>query len=87
MTTIDRRRFIERSALLALAAYAGRAGAQDAPRSSFGADATAELVTHCGVQIDGHLHHGQPHHRVELLASLRRTTEVGRQHGNSDHHE
>jgi NAD(P)-dependent dehydrogenase (short-subunit alcohol dehydrogenase family) len=43
--TIDRRRFIERSALLTLAAYTGRAAAQDAPRSSFGSDATAEQVT------------------------------------------
>jgi NAD(P)-dependent dehydrogenase (short-subunit alcohol dehydrogenase family) len=45
MTTFDRRRFIERSTLLAVAAYVGRAAAQDAPRSSFGPDATAEQVT------------------------------------------
>ena len=42
MTTLDRRRFIERGTLLAIAAYVGRAAAQDAPRSSFPADATAE---------------------------------------------
>jgi NAD(P)-dependent dehydrogenase (short-subunit alcohol dehydrogenase family) len=52
MATIDRRRFIERSALLAAAAYVGRAGAQEAPRSSFPADATAELVTE-GVDLGG----------------------------------
>ncbi len=42
MSSIDRRAFIANSTLLALAAYAGRAGAQDAPRSSFAAGATAE---------------------------------------------
>src|SRR6185436_3408037 len=52
MTTIDRRRFIERSALLTLAAYAGRAAAQDTPRSSFGSDATAEQVTE-GLSLAG----------------------------------
>jgi NAD(P)-dependent dehydrogenase (short-subunit alcohol dehydrogenase family) len=52
MSTIDRRRFIETSTLLALAAYAGRAGAQDAPRSSFPADATAEQVTE-GIDLTG----------------------------------
>ena len=52
MPTIDRRRFIESSTLLAIAAYAGRAGAQDAPRSSFGADATAEQVTE-GIDLTG----------------------------------
>jgi NAD(P)-dependent dehydrogenase (short-subunit alcohol dehydrogenase family) len=52
MSTIDRRRFIERSALLAVAAYAGRAGGQEAPRSSFGPDATAEQVTE-GLDLTG----------------------------------
>jgi NAD(P)-dependent dehydrogenase (short-subunit alcohol dehydrogenase family) len=52
VSTIDRRRFIERSALLAIAAYAGRAAAQDAPRSSFPADATAEQVTE-GIDVTG----------------------------------
>jgi hypothetical protein len=52
MTTLDRRRFIERSALLAIATYAGRAGAQEAPRSSFGSDATAEQVTE-GIDLSG----------------------------------
>jgi NAD(P)-dependent dehydrogenase (short-subunit alcohol dehydrogenase family) len=50
--TIDRRRFIERSALLAMTAYLGRAGAQDAPRSPFAADATAEAVT-AGLDLTG----------------------------------
>lgn len=52
MTNMDRRRFIEGSTLLAIAAYAGRAGAQDAPRSSFAADATAEQVTD-GIDLSG----------------------------------
>jgi NAD(P)-dependent dehydrogenase (short-subunit alcohol dehydrogenase family) len=52
MSTIDRRRFIENSTWLALAAYVGRASAQDAPRSSFGADATAEQVTE-GIDLSG----------------------------------
>jgi NAD(P)-dependent dehydrogenase (short-subunit alcohol dehydrogenase family) len=52
MTTIDRRRFIECSSLLAVAAYAGRAGAQEVPRSSFPADATAEQVTE-GLDLTG----------------------------------
>jgi NAD(P)-dependent dehydrogenase (short-subunit alcohol dehydrogenase family) len=52
MTMIDRRRFIERSSLLALAACVGRAGAQEAPRTSFGAEATAEQVTE-GVDLTG----------------------------------
>ena len=52
MTTIDRRRFMEQSSLLALAAYAGRGLAQDAPRSSFGATATAEQVTE-GIDLTG----------------------------------
>ena len=51
MSMLDRRRFIERSTLLAVAAYVGgasapgRASAQQVPRSSFAADATAEQVT------------------------------------------
>jgi NAD(P)-dependent dehydrogenase (short-subunit alcohol dehydrogenase family) len=49
---MDRRRFIERSSLLGLALYAGRAGAQQIPRSSFGADATAEQVTQ-GIDLAG----------------------------------
>ena len=58
MTTLDRRRFMERSTLLAIAAYVGKAGApgrasaQQAPRSSFGADATAEQVTE-GIDLTG----------------------------------
>jgi NAD(P)-dependent dehydrogenase (short-subunit alcohol dehydrogenase family) len=52
MTTIDRRRFIERSTLLAIAACTGRAGAQEVPRSSFAADATAEHVTQ-GIDLTG----------------------------------
>jgi NAD(P)-dependent dehydrogenase (short-subunit alcohol dehydrogenase family) len=50
--TIDRRSFIEQSSLLALAAYAGKAGAQDAPRSSFAPTATAEEVT-AGIDMSG----------------------------------
>jgi NAD(P)-dependent dehydrogenase (short-subunit alcohol dehydrogenase family) len=45
MTTIDRRRFIEGSTMLALAPLTGRAFAQDAPRSDFPPDVTAEQVT------------------------------------------
>ncbi len=52
MRSIDRRAFIANSTLLALAAYAGRAGAQDAPRSSFAAGATAEEVT-AGADLSG----------------------------------
>lgn len=52
MSSMDRRRFIGNSTLLALAAYAGRAGAQDVPRSSFGANATAEEVT-AGIDLSG----------------------------------
>ena len=52
MRSIDRRSFIANSTLLALAACAGRAGAQDAPRSSFAAGATAEEVT-AGVDLAG----------------------------------
>jgi NAD(P)-dependent dehydrogenase (short-subunit alcohol dehydrogenase family) len=50
--TLDRRSFIGGSSLLALAAYVGRAGAQDAPRSSFAATATAEDVT-AGIDMSG----------------------------------
>lgn len=52
MTTIDRRRFIEGSTLLALAPWAGRVLAQDAPRSSFPPDVTAEEVT-AGIDMSG----------------------------------
>jgi len=52
MTTLDRRRFLERATLLAIASYAGRASAQDAARSSFPADATAEQVT-AGIDLTG----------------------------------
>jgi NAD(P)-dependent dehydrogenase (short-subunit alcohol dehydrogenase family) len=50
--TIDRRRFIGGSALLAMTSYLGRAGAQSAPRSPFGPDATAEEVT-AGLDLTG----------------------------------
>jgi len=50
--TIDRRSFIERSSLLALAAYLGKAQAQDVPRSSFAPTATAEEVT-AGIDMSG----------------------------------
>jgi NAD(P)-dependent dehydrogenase (short-subunit alcohol dehydrogenase family) len=50
--TIDRRSFIERSSLLALAAYVGKASAQQAPRSSFAPTATAEEVT-AGIDMSG----------------------------------
>ena len=52
MDELNRRRFIERSALLALASYFGKASAQDAPRSTFTADATAEEVT-AGIDLTG----------------------------------
>jgi len=52
MSSMDRRTFIANSTLLALAAYAGRAGAQDVPRSSFAAGATAEEVT-AGIDLAG----------------------------------
>lgn len=52
MGFMDRRRFIESSSLLALVALSGRAGAQAVPRSSFGADATAEQVTD-GLDLSG----------------------------------
>jgi NAD(P)-dependent dehydrogenase (short-subunit alcohol dehydrogenase family) len=50
--TIDRRRFIERGTLLAFAPYLAKAVAQEVPRSSFGPDATAELVTE-GIDLSG----------------------------------
>ena len=49
---MDRRAFIANGALLTLAAYAGRAGAQDVPRSSFPVGATAEDVT-AGIDLSG----------------------------------
>ena len=52
MSSIDRRTFIANSTLLALAAYAGRTRAQDAPHSSFAAGATAEEVT-AGIDLTG----------------------------------
>jgi len=52
MERIDRRSFIAGGAMLTLASYLGRVGAQDAPRSSFGADATAEQVT-AGLDLSG----------------------------------
>jgi NAD(P)-dependent dehydrogenase (short-subunit alcohol dehydrogenase family) len=52
MNELNRRRFIEGSALLALAPYIGKAAAQDVPRSNFAADATAEEVT-AGVDMSG----------------------------------
>jgi NAD(P)-dependent dehydrogenase (short-subunit alcohol dehydrogenase family) len=52
MSFMDRRSVIEGSTLLALAAYVGRAGAQDVPRSSFGPEATAEQVT-AGIDLRG----------------------------------
>ena len=52
MTSMDRRDFIVGGTLLALAAYAGRAGAQDVPRSSFPSGATAEDVT-AGIDLSG----------------------------------
>jgi NAD(P)-dependent dehydrogenase (short-subunit alcohol dehydrogenase family) len=52
MSVIDRRTFIANSTLLALAASAGRADAQEVPRSSFGAGASAEEVT-AGIDLSG----------------------------------
>src|SRR6185295_4338314 len=52
MSVIDRRTFIANGTLLALAAYAGRAGAQDVPRSAFAAGASAEEVT-AGIDLAG----------------------------------
>jgi NAD(P)-dependent dehydrogenase (short-subunit alcohol dehydrogenase family) len=49
---MDRRGFIETGSLLALAAYVGRASAQEAPRSTFAPDATAEQVTE-GIDLTG----------------------------------
>ena len=52
MNDVNRRRFIEGGALLALAPYIGEAFAQQVPRSSFAADATAEQVT-AGIDMGG----------------------------------
>jgi NAD(P)-dependent dehydrogenase (short-subunit alcohol dehydrogenase family) len=52
MNELNRRRFIEGSALLAFAPYVGKAFAQDVPRSTFAADATAEDVT-AGIDLRG----------------------------------
>lgn len=52
MPKLDRRQFIAHSALLSLAGAFGRASAQDAPRSAFGPDATAEQVT-AGIDLRG----------------------------------
>ena len=52
MHTINRRRFIEGTTLLALAPYLRTAAAQEVPRSSFATDATAELVTQ-GIDLTG----------------------------------
>jgi NAD(P)-dependent dehydrogenase (short-subunit alcohol dehydrogenase family) len=52
MSKLNRRRFIEGSTLLAFAPYLGRALAQDAPRSTFPPDATAEDVT-AGIDMSG----------------------------------
>jgi NAD(P)-dependent dehydrogenase (short-subunit alcohol dehydrogenase family) len=52
MKRMDRRQFIEGSTLLAFSSYLGKAGAQTAPRSSFAADATAEVVT-AGIDLRG----------------------------------
>jgi NAD(P)-dependent dehydrogenase (short-subunit alcohol dehydrogenase family) len=52
MSNLDRRAFIEGGTWLALASYFGAARAQDAPRSSFGPDATAEMVTG-GIDLRG----------------------------------
>jgi NAD(P)-dependent dehydrogenase (short-subunit alcohol dehydrogenase family) len=49
---IDRRRFLANGTLLALAASSGKAFAQDVPRSSFAANATAEEVT-AGLDLSG----------------------------------
>lgn len=49
---MNRRRFIESSSLLALAPYLGKAIAQEAPRSAFGPEATAEDVT-AGIDMSG----------------------------------
>ena len=49
---MNRRRFLENGALLALAPYLRRAAAQEVPRSAFGPGATAELVTQ-GIDLTG----------------------------------
>lgn len=52
MPVLDRRQFLAHSALVSLAASVGRAYAQDAPRSAFPPDATAEQVTE-GIDLSG----------------------------------
>lgn len=52
MHDLNRRRFIEGSASIALAAYLGNASAQEVPRATFPADATAEAVT-AGIDLTG----------------------------------
>jgi NAD(P)-dependent dehydrogenase (short-subunit alcohol dehydrogenase family) len=52
MNEINRRRFIEGGALLALSPYVGAAFGQSVPRSNFPADATAEQVTE-GLDLGG----------------------------------
>ena len=52
MSSMDRRAFIASGTLLTLAAYVGRAGAQEVPHSSFPAGATAEDVT-AGIDLSG----------------------------------
>jgi NAD(P)-dependent dehydrogenase (short-subunit alcohol dehydrogenase family) len=52
MDELNRRRFIEGGALLALTPYLGSAFAQNVPRSNFAADATAEAVT-AGIDMSG----------------------------------
>ena len=49
---MSRRRFIETSSLATLAQFVGKTMAQDAPRSSFGASATAEEVS-AGIDLSG----------------------------------
>ena len=49
---MTRRRFLENSSLLALASTCGTAFAQSVPRSSFGAESTAEEVT-AGLDLSG----------------------------------
>jgi len=52
MDQVNRRRFIAGGSALALAPYLGNAFAQDVPRSSFPANATAEDVT-AGIDLSG----------------------------------
>jgi NAD(P)-dependent dehydrogenase (short-subunit alcohol dehydrogenase family) len=52
MTNVSRRRFIESGTLAALAPIAAKLAAQEAPRSDFGPDATAEIVT-AGIDLGG----------------------------------